>query len=51
VPGKIQLSKSTYELIKAEYQCSYRGIVQVKGKGPMETWFWKTENRTLNTEY
>jgi len=43
VPGKIQISKTTYELIKADYACSYRGVVQIKGKGPMETWF--LENR------
>ena len=39
VPGKIQISKTTYELIKEDYACSYRGVMQIKGKGPMETWF------------
>ena len=39
VPGKIQITRATYELIKADYHCSYRGVVDVKGKGPMETWF------------
>jgi guanylate cyclase len=48
VPGKIQISKTTYDLIKAEYDCSYRGTIQVKGKGPMETWF--LENRKQKTE-
>ena len=39
VPGKIQISKSTYELIKDDFDCTRRGIVEIKGKGPMETWF------------
>jgi len=39
VPGKIQLSSSTYELVKDDFVCEPRGVVEVKGKGPMETWF------------
>ncbi len=39
VPGKIQLTRATYELIKGDFECSPRGVVEVKGKGPMETWF------------
>ncbi len=39
VPGRIQLSSTTYELVKDEFVCEPRGVVEVKGKGPMETWF------------
>ena len=39
VPGKIQLSPSTYHLVKDDFLCEPRGLVEVKGKGPMETWF------------
>jgi guanylate cyclase len=39
VPGKIQLSQSTYALVKDDFVCEPRGVVDVKGKGPMETWF------------
>ncbi len=39
VPGKIQLTRATYELIRGDFECSPRGVVDVKGKGPMETWF------------
>ncbi len=39
VPGRIHLSPSTYGLIKDEFVCEPRGVVEVKGKGPMETWF------------
>jgi guanylate cyclase len=39
VPGKIQVSASTYELIKGEFHCVPRGSITVKGKGEMQTWF------------
>ena len=38
VPGSIQLSPSTYELIKAGYVCEPRGVVSVKGKSEMEVY-------------
>ena len=37
VPGSIQVSPSTYELIKDGYVCEARGLIPVKGKGQMET--------------
>ncbi len=39
VPGKIQITRDTYELIKAEFICEPRGKIVVKGKGEMETWY------------
>lgn len=39
VPGKIQITEATYELIKDDFVCTSRGPVTVKGKGTMETWF------------
>jgi len=39
VPGRIQVSPSTYDLVKDDFVCEPRGVVDVKGKGPMETWF------------
>jgi class 3 adenylate cyclase/pimeloyl-ACP methyl ester carboxylesterase len=39
VPGKIQITKATYELLKDNFFCEPRGTIEVKGKGPMETWF------------
>jgi guanylate cyclase len=39
VPGRIHLSEATYELIRDEFECEARGTVDVKGKGPMRTWF------------
>lgn len=39
VPGKIQITQATYELIKDEFQCELYGPVDIKGKGAMETCF------------
>lgn len=38
-PGKIQIGRATYELIRDDFDCIPRGIVPIKGKGEMETWF------------
>jgi adenylate cyclase len=38
-PGKIQITQATYELIKADFICEPHGPVDVKGIGPMQTWF------------
>jgi adenylate cyclase len=39
VPGKIQITQATYELIKSDFVCEPHGSIDVKGKGPMQTWF------------
>lgn len=39
VPGKIQITRDTYELLKDVCICLPRGKVPIKGKGKMETWF------------
>lgn len=39
VPGSIQISSNTHELIKNDFVCEPRGAVAVKGKGDMETYF------------
>lgn len=36
---RIQITRATYELIKDEFDCEYRGTVPIKGKGDMETWY------------
>jgi guanylate cyclase len=36
--GKIQIPRSTYELVKDRFDCEFRGNITVKGKGPMEVW-------------
>lgn len=39
VPGRIQITAATRELIKDQFSCEARGPIEVKGKGEMETWF------------
>jgi guanylate cyclase len=39
VADRIQITSATYELIKNEFVCKPRGVIDVKGKGTMETWF------------
>ena len=38
-PGRIQVTRATYELLKDEFECERRGTVEVKGRGEMETWY------------
>ena len=38
-PGRINISESTYELIKKHYNCEYRGEVEAKGKGKVKMYF------------
>jgi len=46
VPGSIQVSAATYELIKDMYVCEARGITSVKGKGEMETYLLISRRET-----
>ena len=39
VPGKIQITSTTYDLVKGKYLCEPRGKIDVKGVGQMPTWF------------
>jgi adenylate cyclase len=39
LPGKIQITRTTWELVQDEFDCETRGVVDVKGKGPVETWY------------
>uniref|UniRef100_B8HQE2 Adenylate cyclase n=1 Tax=Cyanothece sp. (strain PCC 7425 / ATCC 29141) TaxID=395961 RepID=B8HQE2_CYAP4 len=36
--GHIQITHSTYQLIRAEFNCQMRGVVQIKGKGEMKVY-------------
>ncbi|HXQ39021.1 MAG TPA: adenylate/guanylate cyclase domain-containing protein, partial [Anaerolineales bacterium] len=38
LPGQIQVSQITYELIKDDFSCEPRGTMNVKGKGEMDVW-------------
>lgn len=39
IPGQIQVTRNTYDLIRDAFECEARGPIAVKGKGDMETWF------------
>ncbi len=45
VPGKIQITRATYERIRDDFICAPRGSVSVKGKGEMETWYLEDVRR------
>jgi class 3 adenylate cyclase len=34
-PGKINISQTTYELVKDIFNCEYRGEIDAKGKGQL----------------
>jgi class 3 adenylate cyclase len=38
VPGQIQVTRAVYERLKDSFEFESRGVVQVKGKGEIETW-------------
>jgi class 3 adenylate cyclase len=35
IPGKINIPRSSYELVKSFFKCNYRDKLQAKGKGKM----------------
>jgi class 3 adenylate cyclase len=37
-PGRIQITRATYELLADEFECEPRGTIAVKGKGEVEVW-------------
>ena len=39
VPGRIQISQATHQLIRDHFVCEHRGVVDVKGAGELDTWF------------
>jgi class 3 adenylate cyclase len=41
LPGRINLSETTYELIKDQFTCEYRGEIQVKNRGNFKMYFLK----------
>jgi len=39
VPGRLQVTAETRERLAEAFELERRGIVEVKGKGTIETWF------------
>jgi adenylate cyclase len=48
-PATIQVSASTYQRIWHMFEFADGGIVEVRGKGPMQTWLLVGERRSLDT--
>jgi adenylate cyclase len=44
--GAVQITQTTYELIKDEFDCEPRGTMTIKGKGEMEVWLVKSVKET-----
>ena len=42
-PGRIQITRRTFELVCDEFECEPHGLVDIKGKGKMETWYLLAE--------
>jgi class 3 adenylate cyclase len=38
-PGEVHVTDETRRLLESEYDLEPRGEIDVKGKGPMRTWF------------
>jgi class 3 adenylate cyclase/tetratricopeptide (TPR) repeat protein len=38
-PDRVNLSQSTYELVKTKYKCAHRGKIKAKNKGEMDMYF------------
>jgi class 3 adenylate cyclase len=39
--GKINISQTTYELVKDQFECNYRGEITAKNKGSLQMYFVK----------
>jgi adenylate cyclase len=43
-PGRIQITEATYDEIKDRFAATPRGVIDIKGKGPLRTWFLEAVN-------
>jgi class 3 adenylate cyclase len=48
VPGEIQVTESSYDLLKNNYHFEFRGEIAIKGKGMMKTYFLKGRKSETN---
>ncbi len=46
-PGKINVSNSTFELIKSDFDCDYRGEIEAKNRGKIKMYFVKAAKSEL----
>lgn len=48
--GKVNISESTYELIKNDFKFEYRGKIETKGKGDIDMYFVENKEESLDFE-
>ncbi|RME93799.1 MAG: hypothetical protein D6772_15505 [Bacteroidetes bacterium] len=48
VPGKVNISETTYNKIKYSFECTYRGKVEAKNKGLLDMYFVERELTTVS---
>lgn len=54
IPGVVNISGATYEIIKDHFNCTYRGKIQAKNKGEIDMYIVdgiKVEDENLNSEF
>jgi class 3 adenylate cyclase len=47
-PGKVNISGDTYELVKDQFSCEYRGKVKAKNKGEIDMYFVESKDMINN---
>ncbi|NJO47882.1 MAG: DUF3365 domain-containing protein [Oscillatoriales cyanobacterium RM2_1_1] len=47
IPGRVQVTEAVYERLKDRFQFESRGIIPIKGKGEMRTYFLLTKQAKL----
>jgi guanylate cyclase len=50
VMGRIQITRATYELLKAEFNCQPAGKIKAKGRGELEVWHLLSEAGALESQ-
>lgn len=50
VPGRINISETTYELVNDKFDCEYRGEIDAKGKGQLKMYFVNCDHYAVVTE-
>ncbi len=48
VPGKVNISGDTYELVKEVFECSYRGKIEAKNKGMIDMYFVEGPKKAIS---
>lgn len=50
-PGKVNISGSTYHLVKEKFMCTHRGKIEAKNKGMIDMYFVEKSNNVISNLY